>query len=356
MYGYQAQLLASVHMVIRKNLKGFLTPSIYFCLDKRHEVFRESLSGRNFKFLVMSLYRYYSASIIQMAGFSDRSSIWLATIPGGANFLFTIVGLLLVDRMGRRKLLIGSMSGVIFSFALLSVTFFLMDKFSPYGQPFPGKNSCKYSQCGACVANSNCGFCVDIDVRTGAVFNGTCSSLQQFQNGTTSSEHMVTYDRCAVAGEKQLNSSVLLEEDAYSFGSGKPDSDKLERKWLEHSCPGNRVASLAVVALFIYIAFFAPGMGPLPWTVNSEIYPTWARSTAISIATMVNWMCNLVVSMTFLTLTDSLGQPVTFAMYAGFSFLGLLFIAFFVPETRGHSLEDVEKLFQVPYFISWCSK
>ena len=64
-------------------------------------------------------YRHYSASIILMAGFPDQYSIWLATVPGAANFAFTIIGLLLVQRLSRRKLLIGSVSGTIVGFLLL---------------------------------------------------------------------------------------------------------------------------------------------------------------------------------------------------------------------------------------------
>ena len=48
------------------------------------------------------------------------------------------------------------------------------------------------------------------------------------------------------------------------------------------------------------------GMGPMPWTINSEIYPIWARSTGNAAATAVNWIFNLAVSMSFLTLTETL--------------------------------------------------
>ena len=52
----------------------------------------------------------------------------------------------------------------------------------------------------------------------------------------------------------------------------------------------------------------------MPWTINSEIYPLWARSTGNSLATATNWLCNLVVSMTFLTLTE------TITKYGGYCF------------------------------------
>ena len=52
-------------------------------------------------------------------------------------------------------------------------------------------------------------------------------------------------------------------------------------------------------------------MGPMPWTVNAEIYPLWARSTCNSIATSANWFFNFLVSMTFLTLTEILTREGT---------------------------------------------
>lgn len=286
--------------------------------------------------------RYYGASILKMAGFADEDAIWLATVPAGANFAFTILGLLLVDRIGRRKLLISSVTGVILSILLLSATFFLMDHFSLPSRPYG--DSCLYHNCGSCVGNSECGFCVAWDEASNGYFNGTCNSIAY--DGATTSKYLIN-GSCALFGERTSLSSMEL-----GSGSGIAP-DKFQWKWFLNSCPGQKLAPLAIVALFLYIATFAPGFGPLPWTINSEIYPTWARSTAISIATMVNWSFNLLVSMTFLTMADALGQPATFGLYAGLSFLGLIFIVFFVPETRGRSLEEVEPLFRRPYFMNY---
>ena len=72
----------------------------------------------------------------------------------------------------------------------------------------------------------------------------------------------------------------------------------------DSSSSGSSGSWLVLLGLCCYLLFFAPGMGPLPWTVNAEIYPLWARSTGISMATATNWACNLAVSMTFLSLTE----------------------------------------------------
>ncbi|VEL18997.1 unnamed protein product [Protopolystoma xenopodis] len=53
-----------------------------------------------------------------------------------------------------------------------------------------------------------------------------------------------------------------------------------------------------------YLIAFAPGLSPLPWTINSEIYPNWARGQGNAMATAVNWLANLVISLTFLSLME----------------------------------------------------
>ena len=293
---------------------------------------------------LLVLIRYYSASIIQMSGFSDNASIWLATVPAAGNFVFTIVGLILVDRLGRRKLLIASLLGVVFSFVLLSGSFVLSDVQSLAAHPLESR-VCHYSSCGVCVGNSKCGFCAIHDTETGEYINGTCA-----KGNHTSSKYYLDNDTrlCEVYSDYMYDGLVEL--------SSSDSGNITDRFYSYNSCPSNKYSWLSLVALFIYIMFFAPGMGPLPWTVNSEIYPTWARSTAIAIATATNWIFNLFVSLTFLTFADVLGQPVTFGFYAGLGVVGLCFVIFLVPETRGRTLEEMEELFTKPYFLRWCSR
>jgi SP family galactose:H+ symporter-like MFS transporter len=100
---------------------------------------------------------------------------------------------------------------------------------------------------------------------------------------------------------------------------------------------------IAVGSLMLYVASFAVSLGPIFWLIIAEIYPLKVRGRAMSFATMLSWVCNLAVAMTFLTLVGKLGRPGTFWLYAVIGVAGWLFCYFMVPETKGHSLEEIEE-------------
>jgi MFS family permease len=80
--------------------------------------------------------------------------------------------------------------------------------------------------------------------------------------------------------------------------------------------------------------------------VLSEIYPLRIRGRAMSIGTVANWGANLIVALSFLTLTQVLGKPATFWLYGIVSIGAWLFAFFLVPETKGRSLEEIEAHWQ----------
>ncbi|CAN1260055.1 Inositol transporter 4 [Linum perenne] len=108
--------------------------------------------------------------------------------------------------------------------------------------------------------------------------------------------------------------------------------------------PKIRFGILAVVLLGLYIISYSPGMGTAPWIVNSEIYPLRYRGICGGIAAVANWVSNLIVSESYLTLTEHLGAGGTFLLFAGVSTVSLCFIFWFVPETKGLQFEEVERL------------
>lgn len=115
--------------------------------------------------------------------------------------------------------------------------------------------------------------------------------------------------------------------------------------WFTKGCPSH-YGWLALLGLALYICAFSPGMGPVPWAVNSEIYPLKYRGLCGGIAATANWVANFLVAQTFLSLTDALGTSLTFLLFAAVALLALLFVLCWVPETKGLSFEQVEAVFR----------
>ncbi|CCW66065.1 unnamed protein product [Phytomonas sp. Hart1] len=103
---------------------------------------------------------------------------------------------------------------------------------------------------------------------------------------------------------------------------------------------------LFLFILSIFLAFYAPGIGCIPWVMMGEIFPIHLRTSASSIATMANWGSNVVVSQAFPVLMGSIGMGGIFAIIVGLLSLGLAFIWFYVLETNGLSLREVDRLFR----------
>jgi len=100
---------------------------------------------------------------------------------------------------------------------------------------------------------------------------------------------------------------------------------------------------LMLASILLYVAFFALGMGPGPWLIISEIFPTKVRGRAASIATSTLWSGTLLVTFTFLTLVKILNLWGTFAIYGALSALCCIFVWKMVPETKGRTLEQIQQ-------------
>ncbi|XP_052781532.1 proton myo-inositol cotransporter-like [Mya arenaria] len=266
---------------------------------------------------------YYSATIVKMSGVrSDEAAIWLSALTAAVNFVFTLLGLYLVEKIGRRPLTLASLIGAIVSLLLLAVGFHVASLNTPQ-IPAPERLSSNYTcsshrTCNDCMMDLSCGYCF-VDNEDTAISNSSC-----LPTGT---------DNPWVSGMGQCSQQTL----------------PVKLTWAYDYCP-SPFSWMPMVGLVLYLVTFAPGMGPMPWTINSEIYPLWCRSSAISVATFTNWIFNLLVSITFITLTENLTRLGTFLLYAGLTVLGALVLYIWLPETKGKSLEEVEGLFAQP----WC--
>ena len=179
---------------------------------------------------------YYSPIIFGMAGIvSNTDSILPAIIIGGVNVLACLLSVFLLDRVGRRKLYMIGISGMIPSLALLGACFYFKEVLG--------------------------------------------ASLPYF----------------------------------------------------------------AVLSIVFYIIFIAISLAPLGWLLISEVFPLAVRGVGMSIGSLAHWGFNAIIAYTFLKLVNSIGIASTFWAYSLVCLAGLVWGYFYIPETKGKSLEEIEK-------------
>ncbi|CAL8471078.1 g10620 [Coccomyxa elongata] len=246
---------------------------------------------------------YYTPVILELAGVHNkRTALLVAMAPAAVNALGTVVGMVSIDKCGRRKLLLSSLCGVTLALLLLGGAFKVSETHAPRVTP---TGSCPArpppGTCAQCL-RQGCTFCVSA---VGAAAPGLC---------------MAKGDGCAAgAGETHFE---------YSAG-----------------CPSGFMP-LVLAGLLLYLAAFSPGLGPVPWAVNAEIFPSQVRGFASGAAATANWVTNAAVAQTFPVLTHALGGSGTFWLYAGISAAGAVWAFFSLVETQGLSLEEVQEMFK----------
>lgn len=269
------------------------------------------------QFVGINTVMYYSPTIVQLAGFaSNDTALKLSLVTSGLNAFGSIVSIGFIDKTGRKKLLIISLIGVIISLAVLTGVFHQTTSHSP---PVSWTESTNFTAntCPDYRSNSMSWNCMD------------CLKASSTDCGF-----------CASSTNKLLPGACLI-----SNSTVKDICQGDHRLWYTRGCP-SKYGWLAIVGLAAYIIAFSPGMGTVPWIVNSEIYPLRFRGVCGGIAATANWISNLIVAQLFLSLTEWIGTDWTFLLFGVLSVMALLFVLIIVPETKGLPIEEVEKMLE----------
>ncbi|KAI9481178.1 MAG: general substrate transporter [Benjaminiella poitrasii] len=239
---------------------------------------------------------YYAATILQMAGFRDhQNSTVVALIVAVTNMLFTMIAVAIIDKTGRRRILIITMIFMITSLFVLGGSFAIQQEGF-----IPKKLICEeyIYHCSRCILDDRCSW---------STAQNTCITL--LDSNSTSFLSDITLESCPKKTADGIITFVLL------------------------------------FSLATYVASYALGLGYVPWIIQSELFNISLRGKANGIATATNWVFNLVVSSTFLSMVDALSTAGTFWLYASISILLWVGIVRWVPETSGKSLEDISSSF-----------
>lgn len=102
--------------------------------------------------------------------------------------------------------------------------------------------------------------------------------------------------------------------------------------------------AFGILGVYAYVAGFAFSWGPVAWLMNSEIYPLRARAKAISISTASDWIFNFAVALIVPVMTKNTGYG-TYVLFTITCFIMVAFTYLFVPETKGLTLEEMDKAF-----------
>jgi MFS family permease len=247
---------------------------------------------------------YYAPMIFEMAGGGKDSSFIQAAILGVTNVVMTLVAMALIDKLGRKPLLIIGSIGLTIALLITGFTF----KNASYSITDNGLGTIKKE-----IVKHN---------PNSAVIESLIVSLEKLKGKTFSKETDFFNEVKSQIGAENYN--------------------HYKETILKNSISINSL--LVLIGLIIYVASFAISLGPVMWALLSEIFPNKIRGMAISIVGFWNSIVSFSVATIFPIELEKLGSSNTYIIFALFGFLTLLFVLKYVPETKGKSLEELEKL------------
>ncbi|TEA13156.1 Myo-inositol transporter 1 [Colletotrichum sidae] len=198
---------------------------------------------------------YYSSTLFAIVGFTNPIAV--GTVVAGTNFIFTVLSIFLIDRVGRRRLLLWTMWGMPVCLVMAAVAF-----------------------------------------------------------------HWIPID----------NNTLKLTSDSIGWA-----------------------AYLVLVSMILFVAFYAAGLGCVPWQAN-EFLPMEIRAVGTMGINLFNWGPNIIVSSTFLSMMRGMTPSGTFGLYAGLSFLGWVFVVFCYPEAANMTLEEVRVVFEHGFGVRYAEE
>ena len=298
----------------------------------------------------------YNTDILLQSGFSDVRAHWGYVIFTFVNFLMTIVGLILVDRKGRKFLLLLGTSGVIASMIFVGVLFKQTERWtidsSNAVQSMVGPDQTLMLRFNPDEARR----LLAAEGRAKTELNPDRVSFAVIYSyggftGVTNSVH--SDDPGAAPIEINRASSLpsgkveaFFKNPFANLDAARTAPLRIERARIGR-IPQAGYGWLTALGLYAFMAFYALGPGVCVWLALSELMPTRIRSNGMSIALVINQLVSTTLAAIFLPVVGKYGYSAMFFLFAGFTVIYLITVALFLPETKGKTLEEIEEYFEM---------
>ena len=297
----------------------------------------------------------YNANILLQSGLSDVQAHWGYVLFTVVNFVMTIGGIMLVDRKGRKFLLSIGSAGIILSLLCTGTLFrrteFLRVDSHAAVQPMVSTDqtlALRYDQKTADNLLAAAGVVSDklIARPTSLIIIYSCGDFQ-------AATKVVRSDDLAAKPIEITRESCLPANKVLAFFSNPFSNLDASRQAplridnaLISPVPSTRNGWMVAITLFVFMAFFAIGPGVCVWLALSELMPTRIRSNGMSIALLINQAVSTGIAATFLPTVGKYGYSTMFFAFAACTVIYFLTAAFFLPETKGKTLEEIEAHFE----------
>ena len=297
----------------------------------------------------------YNVGILLQSGLSDLQAHWGYVLFTCVNFTMTMVGMMLVDKMGRRFLFIVGTSGIILSMVTVGILFLRTEKFSVDAAPqvqtmvSPDQQlTLRFDKAEAAKLLASTGD----TTRQIADNRASLAIIYSYGDYTAATSFVRSDDPAAAPIQITRESAVPANKVESFFKNPFADLDAAQtapliiRKAVVGQVPDAGHGWLVAIGLYCFMAFYAMGPGVCVWLALSELMPTRIRSNGMSVALLVNQLVSTILAGIFLPFVSKYGYSSMFFLFACFTVVYFITITFFLPETKGKTLEEIEAHFE----------
>jgi len=297
----------------------------------------------------------YNTSILLQSGLTDLHAHWGYVLFTFINFVMTIGGMALVDRQGRKFLFILGTSGIVVSLIGVGLMFRSTEKLNQdcrgAVQALVGPDqtlTLPFHPAEAKQLLGASGYQGD-EIKSDRASLAVIYSYGDFTAATS----FVRSDDAGAAPIQITRESCVPTSKVEAFFKnpfGNVDAARTAPLKIERAVvggvPDESHGWLVALGLYLFMSFYAVGPGVCVWLALSELMPTRIRSNGMSIALVINQLVSTTLAGIFLPVVSKYGYSSMFFLFAGFTVIYLSVVTFFLPETKGKTLEEIEQYFE----------